>query len=652
MGLLDFGAKVITTYRANVDEHVRQLEKLSGEERKRAQASIDANKATSASLKDLGVGLDNLSKSFGVAAQAGQFLWDSFKEGAEHSRLATAAGTADINRLRQASHGLVTEMNLLRDAALFQSAGFKLNQEQMELAEKAMLALNRRGFEAEKVHEAVTKAIVGLKTDGLDDLGIHLDKAGLSIDDAKDRAELFHRVMLKLAEVGGQVKDGQDTAADGVTKAAVSFQDSISKMKQSLGELVIALNPLLEKLASAVSLIAKIPGGASDAGHTAGRWINRNLTGPTINPGGIDPFSDDAYQQYRLNGGTMNEEQFLGSQLLNKANRGVIAQSQLQAEIGPASVSPAYKGKAERDADIAKAKEEAKAAAEKAAAKMKDDLHVFVERSKIDLMAWLKEKYTDAMYPASSEFARLNPNLDPELMKSIRDEMEVQAASERLNQAGTFKLPPGLGTLDSGVSAGLAKFNKPGGELSRRSGQTFLEGIFGKPEEFNLYAKAFDTLKGSFQSAFAAMIDGHESAGKAFKKFAAEGLKGIAVLMLGEAIKFGAYAVGSLVPGPNFNPAAAAGYAITAAKFLAGAAAVGVLAHEVGGGGGGGGVGGGGGAAPVGPPDYSSNNKQYDGTHRIVLIGDALGDNTARQQAATIKRRIEQAYGSSAGVHE
>lgn len=172
-----------------------------------------------------------------------------------------------------------------------------------------------------------------------------------------------------------------------------------------------------------------------------------------------------------------------------------------------------------------------------------------------------------------------------------------------------------------------------------------LEQTFGPLAQFDAYATAFQTLSGAVGSAMSAWIDGSMSAGKAFKAFVAEAVKGLAVQMSIEALKNGAYAVGSLIPGtPFFNPAAAAGYAKTAALFAAGAVAAGAAAKGLGGSGGAPATGGGySGSAPstVGPTAGSERS-----TERIVVVGDSFAEDSPRNQQRKAQRMVRRALGS------
>jgi hypothetical protein len=173
-----------------------------------------------------------------------------------------------------------------------------------------------------------------------------------------------------------------------------------------------------------------------------------------------------------------------------------------------------------------------------------------------------------------------------------------------------------------------------------------LEKMFGPISDFNAYKMAFDTLAGSVGAAMTAWIDGSMSAGKAFKAFIAEAVKGIAVQMAMEALKHGAYALGSLAFG-NFAGASMHGKA--AAGFAAGAVVAAAAAKALHSGGGSPSVGGAGAAAPVGS---AGSAPRYEGRREVIVIGDSMGDNTPRQRALNTRRRVEEAYGAAGVVHE
>jgi hypothetical protein len=140
----------------------------------------------------------------------------------------------------------------------------------------------------------------------------------------------------------------------------------------------------------------------------------------------------------------------------------------------------------------------------------------------------------------------------------------------------------------------------------------FLESSFGKLEDFNAYATAFETLTGAVSASLDAWIDGSSSAGDAFKKFLGEALKGVASQMAVESLKHAAYAIGSLAFG---DVRGAATHGAAAAAFGLGAGAAAVAAKQFGGGAG----------APSAPSGASSTGSGASGGGSQASSGSAGG---------------------------
>lgn len=171
-----------------------------------------------------------------------------------------------------------------------------------------------------------------------------------------------------------------------------------------------------------------------------------------------------------------------------------------------------------------------------------------------------------------------------------------------------------------------------------------LSQMFGPLSEFNAYATAFDTLSGAIGSALSAWIDGSMSAGKAFKAFIAEAVKGLAVQMTIEALKHGAYAIGNLAMG-NFAGAAMHGKA--AAGFAAGALVASVAAKGLHSGGSAPAVGGGYSA----PNTATASAAQGGGTQAIIVYGDSFAEGRSpHDRQIEASRLVNRALGASKRV--
>jgi hypothetical protein len=184
------------------------------------------------------------------------------------------------------------------------------------------------------------------------------------------------------------------------------------------------------------------------------------------------------------------------------------------------------------------------------------------------------------------------------------------------------------------------------GERSKKS--TFLESTFGKIEDFNAYATAFGMLTGGVTAAMDAWITGSMSAGEAVKKFIGEALKGLASQMAVEALKHGAYAIGSAAFG-DFRGAGQ--HAAAAAAFGSGAAAAAVAAKSLGGSAGatasGGaasaGASGGGGKGASGASGGGSSEGSNDKRPIVVVVGDHFSHMSNRQKAIYSQEAVDKA---------
>lgn len=187
-------------------------------------------------------------------------------------------------------------------------------------------------------------------------------------------------------------------------------------------------------------------------------------------------------------------------------------------------------------------------------------------------------------------------------------------------------------------------------ESATRRNETFLEGIFGPIDEFNAYGTAFETLSAATNTAMQAWISGSVSLGTAIKKGIGDALGALASQLAVEALKHGAFAIGSAA----FGDFAGAGkHAAAAAAFGVGAVAAASAAKKLGGAGAGDvasqGRTTGAGAAPsfagTGPAQGGG------GERTVVIIGDAHARNSPRMEQLYYQHVIDTAYGSDGVTH-
>jgi hypothetical protein len=160
------------------------------------------------------------------------------------------------------------------------------------------------------------------------------------------------------------------------------------------------------------------------------------------------------------------------------------------------------------------------------------------------------------------------------------------------------------------------------------------------------YAAGFQLLTGAVTAAMDAWITGSESMGTAIKKAIGAGLKALAAELAMQALRHGAYALGSLAFG---DVRGATAHGIAAAKFAAGAAVTAVVAREMGHGGTDygkqPGTGGAGAASPVAPRAPANSNS---GQQSIVyVVGDPFDTETNPRRRQNSARKLVESVGRS-----
>jgi hypothetical protein len=577
--MLEWASRAIVQFKADTSDLERGLKKLTGLEKEHAQAQLDAAKQRNQGYDDWVKKLGNANQALELAGRAINVARDAFNSYADNLRLKAAAGNVSIERLKAASMGLRTEHELLSFAAQTQNGAFKLNQQQMETAQKAMVALTRAGFDQEEVTKKVTEALVKANGGGLDDFGI-------KVRSGKTDVENFNIVMEELAKKAAGVDSSTGTAAEGVQRMGVTMADAVDSMTNSLGDLVAALSPLLIGLAKGVELIAEIakyglgsvPGiGDLDALAKKRQDMIDRLLGKK--PAEAPRQVVNAHDRWNEDGlGTVDEGTLL------------TASTRWQQEV---------------------AKRQAAAKAKRAA-------------------TW---EQSGASVTGTDTVGR-----------PIGFGSTMYGAAADTNQYDEYGRALGL-DVGSPLQANYDALTKGWQDkvaAQQEKKQTFLEGTFGKLEDFNLYATAFSTLTGGVTTAMDAWITGSVSAGQAVRKFLADSLKSLASQMAVEALKHGAYAIGSLA----FGDVRGAGqHAAAAAAFGGAAAAAAVASKSLGGGGapqsatasGGSAASTTGGSGGAGAPSGSSSRPVY------VLVGDSFSEDSPRMRASRAQAAMERA---------
>jgi hypothetical protein len=659
-------SRVLTKYQADASDHIKELKKLKGEQAELAKASIEAAEQSVKGYKAQLTTLGELTVGFGIMLEAGKKAADASKFAYEESRLETGAQGVAMEGLRKASAGLKSDMNLLRDAVVFNQTALRGHQGAMEDAERAMRSLTAKGNDYQKVNEAITGALTKLEVDGLRPLGINIDKAGLSMDDAADRAELFKRVMAALRAESAGVNDEQLTQQERMAASGVAFENAVDQIKKAVGDMVIALAPLVAKVAEFVALLPKIPNYAAKATAGGVKSVYQNSTVGDLGKSLFGYNSNEIYMSDMTVDGKSTWQQsdidmLRGRQARLAEAARLIAAGQYEegnalAEIyhvdlahergggdptsGVGAPVSGYKGKSARDTAASQAAATLKAALEAQQAQARA---MFIEQAK----DWIVEELAPAIVQADSDDPSSKRYADKQKadLEVMQKNFDAIFADVNKSLGGAYNDNQGVGR--GGVEEALTRNQR----YSDYTGHK-LAAIFGPIEEFDLYKQAFDTLGGAVGSSMKAWIEGSESAGDAFKGFIGQAVEGIAVQMAMEALKHGAYALGSLAFG-DIRGAAQHGQA--AAAFAAGSLIAAGVARELGHGGkdygadskkGGGGAGA---NAPIGGQGGAgapANSNQP----LVLIVGDPYDTETnPRRREDNARRIVERNFGNAAG---
>ena len=590
MGIL---SDVLTSYRADVSDHVAGLKKLKGAEADRAKETIAANEKVKSSLEDQIKMIGKVSAAVAGIAGAYAVAKSALNSYAEYSKLAAATVGVGIDRLASATKGLKTEHELLADAARFNSGAIKLNTEQMVIAEQAMIQFTRRGIDAGKAHDAILQAVTALKVDGLKDLGVFVDMTGLKMENQADRGKILERVLESLTGASNEFAKSQRTAAEDVQAAGVRIENATDRLKERVGKGVNNAILNIEDMGRAVARWWGGPTGEDTLSH----HIEVNVLPYLERMGRLSAAlaSPDAYTryqglaQYRADNNQANDPK-LNMRLYGAQYK----TTRLESETKPTA---------------------APAASRAAAAAM-----------------------TAAQ--ALAQFANAS-TADTGIGLSLGGATTLGGMNTLGSAAGYANVQTSdLTAANSNALTANWKGRVAGYEKDRK---TFMESTFGPVGQFDAYKAGWDGFTNAVTAGYNAMVDGTMSFGKAFKQAVAGALKATGAQMLIESLKEAAYGVAALAtPGGQL---AAAGHFKSSAMFLAGSVAAGVAANALGGGGAGAAAGGAGagGGAPSKPAANSNANPQ---SSIVYVVGDPFDtetnprrrQNSARKLVASVER--------------
>lgn len=596
MSLSQLIATTIMQFRADTSQARAEIKALQGAEKAAAEETVKSIEKRNAGYESLAKGITKVNAVLGIANEVLRVGGEAFKAYEENQRLSIAAANVSIGALRSSSQGLRTDLDLLKLAAAGNAATFKSTQSQLENAAAAMVAFERAGFDAAQSTEKVREAILNGNIGPLKALGVNLDMA-------KTKQEQFAQLQTVLAQKAREAGDAHAGAGEAFKRASVEYDNAMRSIKIALGELVAGLAPLISALAKVAGLVADVVSAAGSAVGSihAGMSITDDLK--KMIKGYITPEMaaliagrEDAYRARSAEG----TARFNSDREADDAPRGYGRQSQALQEYG---------------------RRQRRMRGRKSGG---GGEYYFGGVDNQDYVA-----------PGSQYYGSVENRTDT-AGRPIGFSTDLGGGSF----GGGLADAPGAGF--GGSADALAKL---AAEFNHVGTQSMLSKAFGPISEFDAYAKAFSTLTGSLEAGFSAWIDGSMSAGAAIKKFFADSIKAMASEMFAKAIQHGAYALGSLAFG---DMKGAATHGLAAAKFGAGAVAIGALAKTMGGGSAGAGASGGG--APNVTGGGGSSRPVTSSAPINVYVGDVFADDNPRARAGRVQRAVRMATRGSSNV--
>ena len=590
------GNTVLTRMKMDTSQARRELKKLRGEQRKAFKEQLSEMEKTNDSIEK------QIKKWAAITAAivAVDKAWDaasaSLVSYRENTRLAAAAGSIDIERLQKASHGLIEETDLLRIAAADQTSAMKLTQQQMENVVGAMSTLINEGRDAESVIRDFTQAV---SEESAESLG----KFGLNVVNATKGQQAFNRVIEESAKVTERWAENSTTAG---AQASVAMADAVDNLKTSIGALVDALGPAINRMAQFVNLLA-------DAGNQWRRALGGDAEGQGISAikERLETAKKDlARAKNPTSAGNLLTDFVLGaSGARNLGGRGDV--ERLEATVAAL----------ENNLAAARNLADSRARAEARRAQIQQGPTLFADS-----------------VAAARAAAKGRGGGKGEFDSGFR------LGDVGLSGSPGFSFGAGGGLLGSDAGGGFDPGSKAesirqanalvdtfGGDKADRAVENVVKMSQIASETF---APSMSIMTNAATAAFSAIVTGSESAASAIRKSIGQTLLAEGSRLTGLAVSHGVQAVGSLAIG-NFGGAALHGKA--AAMAAAGAITMGVLAGQLG-------VSGGSSAAGKGAVGSVGAGGRAGGpSNQTIIIGDGFDTGSARERAHRVGQWIRNA---------
>jgi hypothetical protein len=611
---------IVTRYEVNTVSHEQGVDRIRQKQQQLALQLKDWNESAretervhAQAWKAVAIGIAGV----GVAIVGARAAFQSY---AQQQRLESKTLAVNFDALSEAAGGLQTRLELMQFAAAATSGEFKLSGAQMETAQKAMRALTQQGFAQEEVTKKVTDAIIKLEGDGLKDFGIRVRQAS-------DDSEKFSAIMEALAGKATQVDGSANEGSESIERLGVRFEDTFDRIKKAIGDMVVAMGPLIEATASLAEAGGGLIGKISD-----GYGILASAAGAVF---GVDGAEDEFYR--RTGQGSAAE--------WSKNRRGEATYDrfeQIAANGGDpyAQIADAYVKQGIRNAQVQGLLEYQRRLTW---VNQNRDAAIEIDGERKRGGGRRRQMSRAEAYSGVALFDDTGGNLGPAAgsqgfgaeNESARDDWDMRHDLEDIAHRGD------MARLDE-LSAKAKAWREESAAIAQQR-TSMLEGIFGPVGQFNVYAKGFEMLTGAVGSAYDAWRSGGESAGAAFKKFVGESLAASGKQMAIEAVKEGAWALASLAIG---DVSGAARHGAAAAAFAGGAIVAGVAAKELGAGGSAGDA-----RGPVPVLGAGAGTGPREDRNITIVTSHPFAEETARQRQLSARRVVNRAMGTGGTVY-
>ena len=564
MGLRDFVSNQLTRYKADTSQARAEVKKLRGEQRKQAKDALDGLEKQNAGIDSSIARWGKLTVGIGAAAAVFGVAKIGFEEFAKSAQLQAAGAGADIDQLREATQGLVEDQRLLEFAGAALNTKFKLTQQEMNTVTQAAITLRRQGNDLTSVFNDLEKSIVEGNSRAL-------FKYGVIVDGTSGKLETQKSVIAELAKQNRDFAGDTAIAGDEVTKAGVDISNAFRDVKILIGQVVVALSPLIR----AFTFLTKTIGGAIEkvtglrAGFVAIASLPVTSTIAAVKGigAGFDAIFGEDGKKFDPSVFTPDFSKALEARKATDATIDLLRQGIGALSDFDKRVTGSIRGFNERAVAFRKKK---KKGAGKGSTRDIDaeldalgaEILAIEEAQRAILFEGIEFAIEASRKEDVAELNRILDGIGESLSDSDRAERDTQSALAFLND-------PSLTRQNADAIR----------EITAATVELREEMIRSSPG-FAALGIGINAFSGAARTGFQALITGSSSAGDALKQFFGDALAGLATEMFSRALFHGARALGDLAIG---NAPGAALNAKTAAVYGAGAAIVGAAARSYGG---------------------------------------------------------------------